>query len=90
MYIAYAWVPMCVYVSGQAGFVWPAVWRESLIPCDLVFLQLLLDQHNQPSLPGDTQDGPKPFLPCFFWFSFSGLLLLVTVVGESIENVNSL
>lgn len=51
--------PKCVFcppgcASGQAGFVWPAVWRESLIPCDLLFLQLLLDQNNQLSLCQET------------------------------------
>lgn len=81
------WLCVClgVYVSGQAGFVFPAVWRESLIPCDLVFLQLLSDQNNRLSLPGDPQDGPKPCLPCFFWISFLGLLLLVPVVIQRIS-----
>lgn len=78
----------CVYVyarvcaSGLGGFVWPAVWRESLIPSDLVFLQLLQDQKNQLLPPGDLQDGPKPSLSRIFSFSFLVLLLLVTpVVG---------
>ncbi len=87
VYVCCVCLNLCVYVSGRAGFVWPAVWRESLIPCDLVFLQLLSDQNNQLSLPGDPQDGPKPCLLCFFWFSFLGLLLLVTEVVGLVQRI---
>lgn len=60
---------------------------ESLVPCDLLFLQLLLDQSNQRSLPGDPQDG----ICCswsWLWTLVTllvGLILIMTcwIVGES-------
>lgn len=55
---------------------------ESLIPCDLLFLQLLSDQNNPLSLPEEPQDGSKLWVPCIFWFPFIGFLLLATVVGQ--------